>query len=290
MEAITELLADYSEGNASVHKGHFTTGWHRLPFHACGQVTKGRWKFELAGRRRVVVNEGEGFFLRAGLMHLSEKFTKSLTIVSWAHFGASAGRRGDPLLRMNIPMLFAGKPAKRVGDLCTELADVPPGAISISTMARRQARLYELVAVLTKLGEDQVEEIPRELLSKEHGLEVELTRLAPAIDLIRQYHFLELDIEKLAAAVHLSTTRFRIVFRRVTGLPPHRYQHLLRLDVAKTLLARTDEPVKIVAQRIGHHNPCLFSRLFRRDVGMTPLDYRRQTRTNVGMLGRSQSL
>jgi AraC-like DNA-binding protein len=139
--------------------------------------------------------------------------------------------------------------------------------------------LYQLVSVLGECGQSK----PRDRsLPLGDEADPDMTRLGAALDAMRQYHFEPLDIADLAAKAHLSVSRFRAVFRRVMGVAPHRYIQSLRFDLAKGLLERGDDPIKVVAERVGYSNPYLFSRLFKRDVGTSPSEYRQLHRSRDG--------
>ena len=47
-------------------------------------------------------------------------------------------------------------------------------------------------------------------------------------------------------------------------------------DAARRLLRETDRSVITVANDVGYSNPSHFARLFRKDTGLSPSDYRRQ--------------
>ncbi|MFQ8693002.1 MAG: helix-turn-helix domain-containing protein [Blautia hansenii] len=49
----------------------------------------------------------------------------------------------------------------------------------------------------------------------------------------------------------------------------------LRISYAKTLLAKTDVPIKSIAERCGIADIHYFTRLFKRICGMTPNAYRK---------------
>lgn len=74
----------------------------------------------------------------------------------------------------------------------------------------------------------------------------------------------------------LSERSFKRRFRQCTGLTPIHYVHLLRLEEAKQWLETASEPIESVAAAVGYEDPSFFSRLFRREVGMTPAQYRRR--------------
>jgi transcriptional regulator GlxA family with amidase domain len=65
-------------------------------------------------------------------------------------------------------------------------------------------------------------------------------------------------------------------FTRATGMSPLDYLHALRLEEAKQILETQDIPVEAVALEVGYQDNGFFGRLFRRRVGMTPMQYRRR--------------
>lgn len=74
----------------------------------------------------------------------------------------------------------------------------------------------------------------------------------------------------------LSERSFNRRFKQATGLTPMEYIHTLRLEEAKQMLEVGEEPVEAVAQAVGYEDAAFFGRLFRRQVGLTPAQYRRR--------------
>ena len=66
-------------------------------------------------------------------------------------------------------------------------------------------------------------------------------------------------------------------------MTPLEYVHTLRLEEAKQMLESSDASIEAIANEIGYEDAGFFSRLFRRKVGLTPVQYRRR----FGSLRRS---
>jgi transcriptional regulator GlxA family with amidase domain len=81
----------------------------------------------------------------------------------------------------------------------------------------------------------------------------------------------------------LADRSFTRRFAQATGMAPLEYVHTLRLEEAKQMLETGDAPVEGIANEVGYEDAAFFSRLFRRKVGLTPVQYRRR----FGSLRRS---
>jgi AraC family transcriptional regulator len=88
----------------------------------------------------------------------------------------------------------------------------------------------------------------------------------------------DITMAELAGIAGLSPYHFARAFKRSTGVPPHRYQIMLRVERAKELLAHSTWPITDIAAAIGYDDPGQLARIFRREVGTTPSRYRREVR------------
>lgn len=65
-------------------------------------------------------------------------------------------------------------------------------------------------------------------------------------------------------------------FRHATGMSPLAYVHTLRLEEAKQMLESGNAPIEAIANEVGYEDAGFFGRLFRRQVSLTPAQYRRR--------------
>ena len=83
------------------------------------------------------------------------------------------------------------------------------------------------------------------------------------------------SLEEMAAVARLSVYHFARQFKRATGLPPHRYVILRRVDRAKQLLqCGGDLSLAELAAHAGFSDQSQFSHHFKRIVGVTPGQFR----------------
>lgn len=80
----------------------------------------------------------------------------------------------------------------------------------------------------------------------------------------------------LAADVAMSERTFQRRFVQATGRTPLTYLQGLRIALAQDLLADGRDSVAQIADRVGYQNENAFRRLFLRETGLSPSDYRRR--------------
>jgi AraC family transcriptional regulator len=86
----------------------------------------------------------------------------------------------------------------------------------------------------------------------------------------------DFSLERLAAQAGLSKFHFQRLFKTALGVSPSRYHINLRMNLARQLLRETKQSVVDVALEVGYADPSHFAKLFRRENGLSPSDYRRQ--------------
>ncbi len=102
--------------------------------------------------------------------------------------------------------------------------------------------------------------------------------LSRVIDFIESNLDNSIGIEDMAAIAHISAYHFIRMFKLATGSTPHQYIANKRINKAKYLLAKTDEPILKIALDTGFASASNFSSAFKRLVGCTPSVFRRKSR------------
>ena len=86
-------------------------------------------------------------------------------------------------------------------------------------------------------------------------------------------------LEQMAAIARLSPNYFAWQFKRATGLPPHQYVLDRRVERAKQFLqAGSDISLAEVAAQAGFWDQSQFSHHFKRQIGVTPGQFRKRVR------------
>ncbi|MBD3004827.1 helix-turn-helix domain-containing protein [Streptomyces sp. 5-10] len=84
----------------------------------------------------------------------------------------------------------------------------------------------------------------------------------------------EVSIMDLAARSYMSRRNFNRRFRELTGTAPLQWLLGQRVEWARKLLETTDCPVAEVAERCGFRSPVMLRLTFRKQLGVTPTEYR----------------
>ncbi len=83
-----------------------------------------------------------------------------------------------------------------------------------------------------------------------------------------------LSVQTVAEHTGMSETHFRRLFKDAYHLSPVKYLTLMRINRAKELIRYTAYQFSQIAVETGFSNVYYFSRIFKKEVGITPTEYR----------------
>src|SRR3989454_1920870 len=112
--------------------------------------------------------------------------------------------------------------------------------------------------------------------------ELPACRLRRVIEYVQENLQRDLRLAELSALVHMSPYHFARLFKRSTGVPPHRFLVRRRIDAARALLAAQTAPIAEIAQLVGFRTPSHFTTTFRRVTRLTPSAYRSEAGAGPG--------
>nr|WP_198003771.1 AraC family transcriptional regulator [Thioalkalivibrio sp. ALJ24] len=142
-------------------------------------------------------------------------------------------------------------------------ADPPARLFSDSILSAIVVRLARLAAARGPAP------FPRGGLAPHHSARV--------IDYLQAHLDERVTLGDLAALTGLSPWHFARAFRQSHGEPPHRHLTRLRVERARERLEHGDDPVGEIALAVGY-TPQQLVRHLREATGLTPREYRRQSR------------
>lgn len=129
------------------------------------------------------------------------------------------------------------------------------------------------------LGSAIVAHLSYKYSSSRCSLETHRGGLPPyGLKLVMEYVHANLGVDfgilELANLVHLNVDSFIRAFRESVGVPPHRYVVMRRIEYARALLPDRSLSIPEIAVGSGFGSQSSFTRAFRREMGLSPREYR----------------
>lgn len=173
--------------------------------------------------------------------------------------------------RDEAPVLLHASPAQRQGihgrlnTLMAELQHQEPG-----WHAAAAANLLDLLVTISRLHQRQPNQPPLAITDRTHLAVLE------AVSYLEAHFDRPVSLAQLAKMTHVSPGHLCRSFRKSMGMGTVEFIHRLRAEEACRLLRLTDMLVHEIASRVGYDEVAYFSRSFRRQVGMSPRQYRNE--------------
>lgn len=166
-------------------------------------------------------------------------------------------------------------------EIFCELSDIPLSSVILNT----QQIGFEAAALLAALMAGASAEVSSSLVrpvgvmprQSTDVLAIDDRHIAAALRHIREHACNGLDVESLLKVVPLSRSVLERRFSKILGKSPKTEILRVRLDRVCRLLAESDLTLAEVADKAGFEHPEYMSRLFKKKMGMTPGEFRRQS-------------
>lgn len=112
---------------------------------------------------------------------------------------------------------------------------------------------------------------------------ISFTKMTKECGQIKQYldsnYADNINLDSLAAMAHMNKYYLVHAFTKYTGLSPISYLNAKRLESSRNLLTSTDFSIAQIASSVGFSSQSYFSQAFRKEMNMTPNEYRKKKST-----------
>lgn len=228
-------------------------------------VASGKAHFYIKGNEEIVTAGNMVLYQPKQEMHYAY-FGKDKPEVYWVHFTGNQVR--GILKRHEVPMdgnvFYAGN-SPTYGylfkEMILELQTCRVGYESLLSM------YLEQIFVLVQRSRLDKAPVVSSHLQEEMGI---------ARRYFQEHYNEDINIEEYALSRNMSVSYFLKKFKEVTTKSPMQYILGIRINNAVSLLESTDYNVTEISTIIGYDNPLYFSRIFKKQKGVSPSDYRKQ--------------
>jgi len=110
------------------------------------------------------------------------------------------------------------------------------------------------------------------------GIDAKYASIAGAIAHLRSEDAYSMKISDMAKECGVSESFLCRRFKQYSGLSPVQYIQRRKLQAAKQYLQYSDMSLEEIAYRLNYTDAAYFCKVFHRDIGMTPNQYRKQFR------------
>lgn len=115
-------------------------------------------------------------------------------------------------------------------------------------------------------------EITQELLNKSYTLPSPIIHIT---EWIRANYYLPLTVKELADEFNYNADYLSTLFKKSTGQSITQFINKVRIDTSKTLLVNFDISIKEIAYSCGFQDEKYYMKTFKKQVGMTPSQYKK---------------
>ncbi|WP_308721786.1 response regulator [Paenibacillus polysaccharolyticus] len=97
-----------------------------------------------------------------------------------------------------------------------------------------------------------------------------------AIDIINSYYAEDLSLQSVASQINVNPSYLSRLFKQEKKENFISYLTRVRIDHAKAFLLSKELRIYEIADKVGYHNYTYFSKIFKKNTGLTPEEYREQ--------------
>lgn len=98
-----------------------------------------------------------------------------------------------------------------------------------------------------------------------------------AIDYIRYHYKEKIKIDGIAEYIGINRSYLTRNFKKEIGMSPQEFLIKFRMEKAAGLLKNSEEPVNLIANKVGYADQLAFSKAFKEQYGVSPQKYRAES-------------
>lgn len=118
----------------------------------------------------------------------------------------------------------------------------------------------------------KIQEVCQHISTKKEDSTTSITMRAK--EYIKNQYHKDISLDDVSREVKISPYYFSKLFKQETGENFIEYLTNIRMEKAKELLSQSEKSMKEICSEVGYSDPNYFSRSFKKNVGVTPTEYK----------------
>ena len=241
-------------------------------------VNEGTMSIETESNGFNQVSCNQFIWIDAGIRHWDLRFNNGLCSMMNIEYQYEEGNGAAPDLTSLL----------QADGMLRDMFDQKPRVLTLSD---RNGVIYQLMKSIIPLADSTSEQARNlcALLCTQVNLEIARLRslnqsresvanhyISEALEILNNSYAEPLTASAVAETLHIHPSYLHRLFREYTSRTMKEHLQRIRIQHAQELLTETRKSMLEIAGEVGFSNTQQFQQLFRRIVGMKPLEYRRQ--------------
>lgn len=242
-------------------------------------IMSGKMYYYVNGKR-ILLNENDSLMVNARQMHYGYSYKEQDCHFLCILFHPSLFGSNKTLLRKYVTPVIenAGCEYLHFYSKQTRGKEIAEYLEQIRCLKEREANAYEMqaVAVMFQLWSSllQCEELVIEDNKRESNSDLEIQK--KMVSFIYQHFAEQISLDEIAASGNVSRSKCCLIFKHYLQQSPVDFLNTFRLKTSCSLLRNTEKNITEIAFSCGFNHLSYFSKLFIKNFGCTPREYRNQ--------------
>lgn len=146
----------------------------------------------------------------------------------------------------------------------------------------------ELIKVMKNIktlieSERMTENKPNDVCASNHTMLPDIkipegSYISKALDYIDKFYSSQIKLKEVADHIHISENYLGSLFKKETGYHFTDFLNIYRIEKAREMLEKGNRTVNEVGESVGYSSLSYFSRVFKQQTGVNPIDYKKRSK------------
>lgn len=217
--------------------------------------------------RHYSLSEGQGFLIEPDVQTFYKSDKNEPWSYIWVGFSGSKARKylSEIGISSDFPV-FSSENGEKLKKYVTDM--INHSCLSVSNELRQTGLLFMFLSTIAESSS----------FAGKSPAYTDNSYIQKAVEFIQNHYFEPVKVNDIADYICINRSYLSTLFQKYIGMPPMQYLKIFRLTKAAELLILTDFTVESIAYSCGYADSAVFIRAFRQFKGISPLQFRKQSK------------